>query len=344
MRNRYSSKKRLGVLVSSLALVAVTAMAGVTGTAAWFTANRAKTVTAGTFTAYSPSDSLTITAEGIQGTRVSGGVIKAETGDDSKNVKSVLRDASYDATTGTLYRAFVDTESSDDTKQPTVTGYEAVTSYDTGYTVTSTAEKGNATQGAKIYWALSWKYTFSYSNPNSTYGSALFFDRKESKFSDTNTDNAHPAIAKGFRIAFNFGSDGYFTWTNDADPTTNGQSVDIANPSTFKEHTYIGTTNGKLGEVDYAKNKLLNTATDTTYKRYDDGMVEATAKAKPEYIGTFKKAHDAEKDIDVVNDITVTCTAWFEGTDDNVLTSNAYSTEAISASMTFYVRDLKASA
>ena len=68
MRNRYSSKKKLGVLVSSLALVAVTAMAGVTGTAAWFTATRSQQVTAGTFTAYDPNGALTITAKEGQGT------------------------------------------------------------------------------------------------------------------------------------------------------------------------------------------------------------------------------------------------------------------------------------
>ena len=335
MRNRDSSKKKLGVLVSSLALVAVTAMAGVTGTAAWFTANRAKTVTAGTFTAYSPSDSLTIKADALQGTRVSDAdkAIKAETGNDTTNVKSVLRDASYDAKGGKLYRAFVDTENTDDTKQPTVTGYEAVasTSYDTGYTVTETKEK--ATQGAKIYWALSWKYTFSYSNPNSTYGSALFFDRKASTFSDTTT-----AIAKGFRIAFNVEKGGYFTWTNDAE-LIEGKSLDIATPATtFKEHTYIGEKDGNsLGEVNYEANKLLTT--DTNYKRYDDGMDADTAAANPEYIGTFTKATSGG-----VNSIEVTCTAWFEGTDDNVITSKANSTEAISASMTFYVRDLGATA
>ena len=324
MRNRYSSKKKLGVLVSSLALVAVTAMAGVTGTAAWFTANRAKTVTAGTFTAYSPSDSLTIKADALQGTYATGNDSNVSVKDGAGGTENYLRDASFDASVagtdpnakkavGTLYRANVD-DSDNSAASATVNSYSVVNAndYDTG----SSVKVGSETH--KVYYAVSWTYKFTCANPNAN-GSALFFDPANSQFGGSTA-----TISKGFRIAMNnytaFGSgatvkdNGYLVWANDAVTTyVNGTAKE--NTSNISDNHFVQP--------------------DTSYGKKDDGISAGDATIEKTYLGTFKKAADGSE-----NYITVTCTAWYEGNDPAVITKNVSSSEAITAKMTFYVRDL----
>ena len=320
MRNRYSSKKKLGVLVSSLALVAVTAMAGVTGTAAWFTANRTNSATASTFTAKAPNGNLTITAQGIanKGTTVGEGqdettkkTVLVKDNTNTGTLVNYLRDASFDATTGTLYRANIDDSYSSATNSSTnatVKSYSVVTDYDTG----SSVSVGSETH--KLYYAVSWTFTFSYSNPN-THGSALFFDPANSNFGINSAQ-----ISKGFRIAMNnytasgatVNASDYLVWAN----------------GTVKTHV-SGSTSEDTATYDDAN---FVSAGQTSYDRSYDGIEKTTAEGKRDYIGTFKASSDA---------ITVTCTAWYEGTDQGNVNNTAVATaEALTATMAFYVVDL----
>ena len=309
MRNRDSSKKKLGVLVSSLALVAVTAMAGVTGTAAWFTANRTNSATASTFTAKAPSGDLNITADGItdKGTAVE----KSET-DATKNKKVLVKenatndtldnylgDASFDATTGKLWRANM----KDGDNDPI--GFSEVNTYYSGAKV----------DDHKIYYAVSWTFTFSYTNPN-TKGSALFFDPTNSKFDGPSAD-----ISKGFRIVMNnytasgsatVNDNDYLVWANGTvNSHVSGSASDAT--ATYPETNFVSVGQG-------------------SYDRWYNGIDEGTAKEKRDYIGTFKASTDT---------ITVTCTAWYEGTDQvNVITRKVSADEALTATMGFYVVDL----
>ena len=330
MRERYSSKKKLGVLVSSLALVAVTAMAGVTGTAAWFTANRVATATASSFTAYAPNSTLKIQATAGQGTRTTDNTdasqatsVSTVTVTDSNGVQNYLRDASFDATTGTLYRANVDDSDSSATSA-TVKSYSVVTDYDTGATA-----KGSDNKVHKIFYAVSWTYKFFYANPN-TNGSVLFFDLS-STFDNGNAESTTlSGIEKGFRIAFNFGSDysDYLVWANgDVKTYVSATTYNGGNtPGAYGEYVNAGDT-GDL--IHFVK-------TDSTYQKQDDGLKLADAQKKKEYLGEFTTS---------ATSFDVKCTAWFEGSDTtNVVTGKASQIEAIKANMKFYVRDLKASA
>ena len=292
MRNRYSSKKKLGVLVSSLALVAVTAMAGVTGTAAWFTANRVATATTSSFTAYAPNSTLKIQATAGQGTTTTDDrdVSKATSEStvnvtDSNSVQNYLRDASFDATTGTLYRANVDDSDSSGTSSATgsstsasdssatssatsakVKSYSVVNAndYDTG----SSVKVGSETH--KLYYAVSWTYKFIYANPN-TNGSVLFFDLS-SAFDNGNAEGKTlSGIEKGFRIAFNFGTDykDYLVWAN-GDANTYVSADTYNNGGTpGKYGTYVSS--GNTGDLIYF------VQTDTNYQKHNDGLTLADA-------------------------------------------------------------------
>ena len=332
MRESYkNSKKRVPVLAASLALTAVTAMAGVTGTAAWFTANRAATATASTFTAYAPNSSLTIKAEGItkKGTYATGNdsTVYVKNGADGKD--NYLRDASYDASyaagdgtvaTGKLWKAKINEENAN----ATPTGFEAVSDDESDYDSGAKVTVNSVTH--EIYYAVSWTYTFTVSNPSSN-GTALFFDYTNSSFGSTTRD-----ISKGFRIAMNnyvagstatSGSSdkaaavkakGYLVWANDR------------NQDAVKTHV-----NGVASDASSATyTSLFGNDARTTLP--NDGVSSVTATALPEYIGTFNASS---------NTIKITCTAWYEGTDTtNVTTAKAQTQEAITANLRFYIRDL----
>ena len=328
MRERYSSKKKLGVLVSSLALVAVTAMAGVTGTAAWFTANRVATATTSSFTAYAPNSMLKIQATAGQGTTTTDNTDASQATSEStvnvtsNDVQNYLRDASFDATTGTLYRANVDDSYSSATNSATsatVKSYSVVSDYDTG----SSVKVGSETH--KLYYAVSWTFKFTYANPN-TNGSVLFFDLT-SAFANGNAEGKTlSGIEQGFRIAFNFGSDysDYLVWANgDVKTYVSATTYNGGNtPGAYGEYVNTGDT-GDL--IHFVK-------TDSTYQKQDDGLKLADAQKKKEYLGEFTTS---------ATSFDVKCTAWFEGSDTtNVVTGKASQIEAIKANMKFYVRDL----
>ena len=321
MRESKRSNRKLPVLASSLALTAVTAMAGVTGTAAWFTANRAATATASTFTAYAPKANLTIIASTGQGTFASGtdSTVYVREGSSTGSL-NYLRDASYDASSKTLYRVNL----SDDIKDATPVSYSEVSNYDSGVTV---PDKTDTSLKHKIFYAVSWSYKFTYSNPNAN-GSALFFNPNTSKFIDDGSTNA---IAKGFRIALN----SYTAGTSLTKDSTSGSAatdkyVVFANDATL---TYVNNTDAKaeLGKYTAGTNLFVNGT--TNYTTQYDGLKSTELTSVNTYIGTFMKSTDT---------ITVTCTAWYEGSDSNVVTDNAKNLESITATLGFYVRDLAA--
>ena len=354
--NKNKNFRKSAIVIPALALMVLTAGASATGAVAWFTANRAATANASTFTAYDPNGALTITAtpNSENGTSLATDSqvnIQAQTGSSSNSVKSVLRDASYDNVNQKLYRAVMNDDTSSNT---TPTRYSVVNKYDTGNVVATTT--GQATAGAKVFYALSWDYTFKYNSIN-TNGSALFFDLTSS-FSDTGTSNT---IAKGFRIAFHAtegnhytatGGTGsstasesttkvdsaslsYFTWTNNTDKATDGSAVNPATPTTYKENQYVGGEDSSPSLQTYEANKLLST--DSSYTKIDDAAKKSTDLSNTAgWLGTFTSGESG------VNQIKVHVVAWYEGTDDNVVDNNATSAESITATMKFYVRDLAA--
>lgn len=291
------------IVIPALALMVLTAGASATGAVAWFTATRQVTANASTFTAASTTSALTIEAAAGQGTTVATNKIDVSVG------TNYLCDASYDAsyaqgtTIGKLYRSVLD----DDGGNPTGFAEVSADGYDT-------QKKTNDGQH-EIFYAVNWTYTFTYSTTNPA-GSALLFDL-------SSTFSSAEKTAAGFRIAFNNinaddnNKNTYRVWTN-SDTSTYVNGTDSASTATYSA-SYI------------AKNS-------TPYTRVSDATSSGTVRALPEYLGTFTNGASA------VTSIQIRCTAWYEGTDPSVVVveNQLKDNPAITARMTFYVRDLAA--
>lgn len=314
MRNRYSSKKKLGVLVSSLALVAVTAMAGVTGTAAWFTATRRVTATVSTFTAVNPSGNLTITASSGIGTAVTSGTTTVTAATPSAATSAnALTDASYDITNHKLYSDYVSEDGSP-------TAFEDVSSH---LTLSTTSDENTATyksagtiSGNSYFYAFTWSYTFSLTSDNSGKDSYVFFDPNSSTIPDTTN------IAEGFRIAIDSTTAGATAFGGGATGQADGRAMIFSKASVTAGDNYITATTGTTGS--YTNVTKYYGADNTALVA--DGLSLDDAKAKPNYLGK----------INATTTITVFVTAWFEGQDSHVVNNNA--SQAASATLSFYAR------
>ena len=270
--------KKSAVVIPALARIAVTAAASVSGTVAWFTANRAVSATASTFTAYDDNGSLEITAAAGKGTTVT----------NNKNVSVLgdLTDASFDFT-----NVWTDVRD-DDGNAPTAFTRVTDASYKTGST-----NKANK----EVYYAVDWTYTITLTSKTKD-NVDLFFD-----LSSTFARRAANDTSNGFRIAMVAGegtSKQQLVWGVDG-VKTHVSAVDTAD-SEFDANEYTQTVS------DYSK-------------RADGGAGASNAK---EYLGTFTPTSIS---------ITITCTAWFEGTDPAVVSGNTRS--SLSATRKFYARN-----
>ena len=168
--------KKSAVVIPALARIAVTAAASVSGTVAWFTANRSVTVNASNFTAQSQNGDLTISL-------VDNSLLGVTKDTDAKSVtrndNSFLTDASFDLTN--LY-----TKERDD--EGTVTGFQnlgEVTVPVDGGTQFNSNWKKDAGSGVTLYYAVSWTWNFTYTFTSDTTDMALYFDLGASSFAFT---------------------------------------------------------------------------------------------------------------------------------------------------------------
>ena len=272
--------KKSAVVIPALARIAVTAAASVSGTVAWFTANRAVSATAGTFTAYDDNGSLAITAAAGKGTTV-------VTNSNNVSVLGVLTDASFD-----FANVWTDVRD-DDGEVPTAFKQVTDASYKTGST---------NKEGKEVYYAVDWTYTITLTSKTKD-NVDLFFD-----LSSTFTGRAAGDTSNGFRIAMVAGekeeSKQKLVWGVDG-VKTHVSAVDNAQ-SEFDANEYTQTVS------DYSK-------------RADGG---AGASKTKEYLGTFTPTSTS---------ITITCTAWYEGTDPAVVSGKTRS--SLSATRKFYARN-----
>lgn len=270
--------KKSAVVIPALARIAVTAAASVSGTVAWFTANRAVSATASTFTAYDDNGSLEITATAGKGTTV--------TNKKDVSVRGVLTDASFD-----FANVWTDVRN-DDGEAPTA--FKQVT--DANYKTGSTNKEDK-----EVYYAVDWTYTITLTSKTKD-NVDLFFD-----LSSTFTGREADDTSNGFRIAMVAGeqeSKQKLVWGVD-DVKTHVSAVDNAQ-SAFDANEYTQTVS------DYSK-------------RVDGGAGASNTK---EYLGTFTPTSTS---------ITITCTAWYEGTDPAVVSGKTRS--SLSATRKFYARN-----
>ena len=321
--------KKSAVVIPALARIAVTAAASVSGTVAWFTANRSVTVNASNFTAQSQNGDLAISL-------VDNSLLGVTKGTDAKSVtrndNSFLTDASFDLTN--LY-----TKERDD--EGTVTGFQnlgEVTVPVDGGTQFNSNWKKDAGSGVTLYYAVSWTWNFTYTFTSDTTDMALYFDLGASSFAfteqkvnsqtvdmnGTHQDTYTGNVSNGFRLAMV------------SKASTEPQNIVWA-PNGANVQTHVGKNESEpTSFIDTAsfKDSVFHTDLDTEgYTKAIDVLKETDSQISAQnnaycYLGRLTKA---------ANNFNVVCTAWFEGTDaTNVI--NTAQNVAVTATQKFYVR------
>lgn len=304
-------KKSKFVILPALATLVLTGVASVTGTVAWFTANRAVTASVSSFQAHNLNGNFTIKATGVEN------LTEANDSDNSTSSavivdsSALLADASVDVLNNKLYTKVL-------SDNGILSGYKEIGSSATGATASSPNLAGKVKVGddtKNVFYAITWSYTFTYQIVDQSKKIDLFLDTKSAKFSYTPDSTKTNDAAKAFRIGF-IGS------------TNSGAKIVLANNDV---KTYVNqTTNTATATYDkniiqagnYGK-ELGSLATDIV------SIGDNTSRA--DYIGTFTPAKNG-------NTISVNCVAWFEGTDTTNV-SNEAALSAVSANFGFYVRD-----
>ncbi len=165
MKNKFKKSK---IIVPALALITATTVASVTGTVAWFTANRVATVTGSNFALSNNEGDLKITVTNPIG------VTATQNGESAVNIavnNSVLLDASYDGT-----NIYTDNPGGETTYKTVNAQYATNSNY---------------------YYAFQWTMTFSVDVTNVAGTYDIFFNTNS-----TVTNTASKNTDSAFRMSF----------------------------------------------------------------------------------------------------------------------------------------------
>ena len=302
-------KKSKFVILPALATLVLTGVASVTGTVAWFTANRAVTATAGNFEARGLNGDFKIQATAGVGTTVT--ETAAQTSSEVKVAdKTLLADASYDINSDILYTKVL---GEGDNGAAAVTGFKVIGADGKYATLNANNLKaGSVTEGSTsktVYYALTWSYTFTYTFTDTTKKIDLFLDSEGSSFkSSTDAALADVSTGKGFRVGFMGDKKTILSADDETKHVTGTELANVAENYTTESNVHYltaGSTNAKA----------------------TDGASGNTSRA--DYLGTFEPTTKTTISLNVI--------AWFEGTDTHVV--NDKTIEAVKGSFNFYVRE-----
>lgn len=326
--------KKSKVLIPAMALLLFSTAASITGTVAWFTSTRSFTSSAGKFQVAS--------LEGNLACVVTDGTATTLDGENANNIEfdgdARLGDASFNHTSGHLY-----------TDVPEVAdSFEDLGAWALNKRTTpSTWYYGSmGSPAVYYYYAATWQYTFTYSFKAEQTDLNLFFDVNNSTYEYYKNDGtAHGEeaadTALGFRLAFAseytmstandshkeivwapFRAQG--TWDHDGDGEGATPTAEVATIRHVKDEDEYGTYGTELLDSSAKTNT-------STYGLGDAGDSKAATLAN--CIGVFKKP-TSEGNVS----ITVKMTAWFEGTDPNIVTVTGKKFQQVSANLVFKVR------
>ena len=320
--------KKSKVLIPAMALLLFSTAASITGTVAWFTSTRVFETTIGEFELRQLDGNLECDLEPKFGVERKGAAGTADYNVLKQKSKYYLTDASFDESSETMYH--ISRDAVEPVGETPTTGY-----YDNRGTLTEKAKgtlettKGDwvyeiitaegANQGTYLLgfvWTMTFKYTF-----NAESGKiGVFLDPYKSVCNPGTLKKAATAegkdSSKGFRIAFmeESGLDTVYA------PLADGDAGAL-------KHVNGTSSNNK---TDYSEtNNCLKTATGTP-SLVEDG---ATDGANVSQICTIT-AVPATPTVAITK--VVTCVAWYEGEDPNVVNGTAF--YAPSVKLSFYSR------
>lgn len=313
-------KKSKFVILPALATLVLTGVASVTGTVAWFTANRAVTTTIESFnTAVLTSDlKLTYEADANSGT-------KAGTTANTIAIDGDLTHGSYDAKVkpltadgGHLYVANLNDAN-------TVTSYDDLGTAATDTTSgahfvnnqTSTTNKwlakaavtsGETTTSNAVWYGVSWKMKFEGASKVDGKKNYLLLDPSSNAtmFEDKVKDGTTLA---GLRIAL---------MTDNKVLVLSGDNV--------KTHIKAGATAAELDQTGFDEANFFQVGSLENYTKLNDNDNQLGGSYKYDFgeIGT--------------DGLTLTCVAWYEGTDSAIQTSDSLKLSNVKTTFSFYSR------
>ncbi len=317
--------KKSKIIVPALGLLLLSTAASVSGTVAWFTANRTYNTFVDKFTVGSVDGNLSAVCVAGIGTKAG---TKTNTNDmiqfwnAGSSDKAILTDASYDHVNDVLYtdNAAVSEAASGVNK----TSFVAV---GTDGSRTSANYKVSSTATNAYYYAVTWDVQITYTFGGDDHDVHIFFDEVNSTMADGDklTDNSGTAsVSKGMRFAM---------LAPAASPTAKKVWAPMETEAKCEGYaggasTYSTYSDSVLIANDYATNNSTLTSGLAV-----DGLATSTADDRADYLGTvLYKNKNASDQVT----LTVTIVAWLEGSDENVLSTNDI--YEIEGSMKFYAR------
>lgn len=316
--------KKSKIIVPALGILAFSTAAAVTGTVAWFTANRLATVSNKNITVVNPEAGLHVKATDVANTKVeydgtetghinSPSIIHANDGTN----QGYLRDASVKmGATPVVYKSVLGEDG-------TVSSYKAQA---IGTADTKTYD------GSALYFATQYKLDFYVDRVDTGYETALFFDANASQvqYDKAAVGSSLNEVYKSVRFGFQCGSN-WFVWA----PLTADTGEDPA--PAIKNVTGEGTAadGANVADVD-AAHRIIGNATSTatsTELKDDTALVPAANKKVSDnygYLGELKLE---------ANKLTVNVYTWFEGTDTACINDNFSTVQALfTSTMNFIYR------
>ena len=318
--------KKSKIIVPALAMIGLSAVASVTGSVAWFTAQRTGRITTSDFVVTKIDGDLTLALTNGAGTSCTDDGASHSVGVVS-GAKS--KDVSFNPVSHQLYDAR--------DNATTFVGIGNTTDYE--HAQASHPYLLNGT----TYYAFTWKVTISMSDTGLANSAMnVFFDyrpydgtanvgsKMESSLQDNQTDQDKDT-SKGFRIALISTSNTivYAGLENAAELKAIGEVSTV-----LGEHAY-GTSPVNSGFSYFAYDKYAlgsvaaaSATAKASYQVAKDSDAQNTQTARADYLGSLVNTNENTRTMDVW------CVAWYEGTDSNVV--NGATMEKVQASIGFY--------
>jgi len=352
--------KKAAVLVPAFATVVLATVGSVTGTMAWFTANRSATTTASVFESATLNTSLTITAADPYGVTVSGSTV---------TMSDNLTHGSYDAINDNLSVVQYGSNDGIDADGNVVThqNFGAI-NHRGGYSLATDSNwlAGSKTvdsKTTKTYFGVRWTYTFEYDF--GTIGAnnvALMLDCANSHFAVKDTSDAVDSTGKttgnGFRLGFKNGDVVHVLGTDISKKIAATEGETSASDYVAAKYTGGYYVKYKSGETDNtapnAESTVANTLHgagsdldnvgfyDTKYEQIATGnsvltglQAETKYSAEKEYFGTLVCPTTGST---TKASVSYQVVAWFEGMDSSVVSSKEMA--RVAAGLKFYVVDI----
>ena len=327
--------KKSKIIVPALGILAFSTAAAVTGTVAWFTANRLAIVSNDQITVVNPEAGLSVVAENVANTLVNnngatGSRPSITHGYDNTQAAGLkqgyLRDASMNMNTETLYKAKLAEDG-----QPSGFETQAIGTKDT-----------KKYDGKDIYYATEFKLSFTISRVESAYDVGLFFDANKSStaaLTAVKDNDKLNLVYKSVRFGFK-SADAWFVWAPLTDNRADTTAGSPAQASDYSIRHVTGTDLANVSDIAVA-NKIVGNATNTGSTSTDlndaSGPISTTYKKTTSEYAWLGTLSTTAKEVKVYT--------WFEGTDSACINDEFQSVvTAFTSEMQFISRRVTKSA